>query len=250
MHFNKQLKEKTLESMASVLPITAIVLILSITVAPLEPGTLVLFLFGAVLLIVGMGFFTLGVDISMIPMGEGIGLEISRSKRLLVPVLVYFVLGLLSTVAEPDLTVLANQVPAIPNSTLILTVGVGAFLVLAALRVRFSVPLRTLLLGFYAVVFLLAALAPDNFIPVSFDSGGVASGPMTATFLLPFAMGACQALGGNLMTDAFGIVAMVAMTPLVTIQLMGISDQLRHRLRRRQLRVHLEQVEDSVVYFD
>ena len=120
MHLNKALTEKTQESMASVLPITAIVFLLSITIAPLDPGTLVLFLFGAVLLVLGMGFFTLGVDMSMIPMGEGVGATISRSRRVLVPLLVYFVLGVLTTIAEPDLQVLAEQVPAIPNQTLIL----------------------------------------------------------------------------------------------------------------------------------
>ncbi len=506
MHLNKQLQEKNQESMASVLPITIIVFVLSITIAPLEPGTLVLFLFGAILLVVGMGFFTLGVDMSMIPMGEGIGVELSKSRHLAIPIVVYFLLGMLTTMAEPDLQVLAEQVPAIENETLILTVavGVGFFLVVAAMRIKKGIPLRRLLLGFYLLVFLLAALAPANFIPASFDaggvttgpitvpfimalglgiassrsdknsssdsfglislcsigpilmvlllgivyrpeeashamsvipeivttadaagvfwisfptyiqevatallpiaglfvlfqlmtrrfrrrqlirigaglaytyiglvlflcgvnvgfmpagqyigatvagsdsswllvpigmligyyivkaepavqvltkqveevsngsishrsmehalsvgvcisvglamirvltglnilwllvpgyaialglsffvpsiftgiafdSGGVASGPMTATFLLPFAMGACAALGGNMMTDAFGIVAMVAMTPLVTIQVMGLGDQLRHSFTCRQLRVHLEQVEDTVVYFD
>ena len=150
MHLNKQLKEKTKESMASVLPITAIVFLLSITIAPLDPGTLVLFLFGAILLIGGMGLFTLGVDMSMTPMGEGMGVEVSRCRHLLIPVVVYFVLGVLSTVAEPDLQVLAEQVPAIENLVLILTVavGVGIFLVVAFLRVRAGIPLRRLWCSF------------------------------------------------------------------------------------------------------
>ena len=126
MHFNKQLAEKNRESMASVLPITAIVFVLSITIAPLEPGTLVLFLFGAVLLVLGMGFFTLGVDMSMIPMGDGMGVALSGTHRLLLPVLIYFLLGVLSTMAEPDLQVLAKQVPAIDTQVLVVTVAVGA----------------------------------------------------------------------------------------------------------------------------
>ena len=125
MHLNKQLREKTRESMAAVLPITAIVFLLSITIAPLAPGTLVLFLFGAILLVGGMGLFTLGVEVSMTPMGEGLGGVLSQSRRTLVPVLVYFLLGVLSTVAEPDLQVLAEQVPSIDNLVLILTVAVG-----------------------------------------------------------------------------------------------------------------------------
>ena len=225
MHLNKQLKEKTMESMASVLPITAIVFILSITIAPLEPGTLVLFLFGAVLLVVGMGFFTLGVDMSMIPMGEGMGDALSRSKGFVVPIVAYFALGVLSTVAEPDLTVLAEQVPAIPNQTLIFTVaaGVGAFLVLAALRVRFGIPLRRLLLVFYAIVFALAALAPSNFIPVSFDSGGVTTGPITVPFIMALGLGIASSRSDqNSSSDSFGLISLCSIGPILAVLLLGI----------------------------
>lgn len=225
MHLNKQLKEKTRESMASVLPITAIVFILSITVAPLEPGTLVLFLFGAVLLVVGMGFFTLGVDMSMIPMGEGMGDALSRSKGLLLPILAYFVLGVLSTVAEPDLTVLAEQVPAIPNQILIFTVavGVGVFLVVAALRVRFGIPLRRLLLVFYAVVFALAFIGPSNFIPVSFDSGGVTTGPITVPFIMALGLGiAASRSDPNSSSDSFGLISLCSIGPILAVLLLGI----------------------------
>ena len=106
MHQNELLREKVYESVTSVLPITLIVLVLSISIAPLTPGTLTLFLFGAVLLIVGMGFFTLGVDMSMIPMGDGIGVEISRAKGLILPLLTCLILGIVVTIAEPsrDLT--------------------------------------------------------------------------------------------------------------------------------------------------
>ena len=104
---NIRLKEKIMESLASVLPLTAIVFILSITLLPLSSGALVLFLFGAVMLIIGMGFFTMGADMSMMPMGEGIGMEMSRTKNIGGPLLVCFILGMLITIAEPDLQVLA-----------------------------------------------------------------------------------------------------------------------------------------------
>ena len=125
LRHNQLLLEKIQESLSSVLPITAIVLIISITVAPLTPGTMVLFLFGALLLVLGMGLFTLGVDMSMIPMGDGIGVQISKAKRVGVPLLICFVLGVVVTVAEPDLQVLAEQLPSVPNMTLILAVAVG-----------------------------------------------------------------------------------------------------------------------------
>ena len=221
---NKILKEKISESVSSVLPITIIVLLLSVTITPMPVGTMVLFLTGAALLIVGMALFSLGTDVSMTPMGEGIGAQLPRMKNLFIVIFITLIIGVLITIAEPDLQVLAGQVPSIPNNVLIWTVavGVGLFFVLAMLRTLFKIRLSLLLIVFYAVVFILSAFVPNEFVSVAFDSGGVASGPMTTTFLLPFAMGACEALGGNVMTDAFGIVAMVAMTPLLTIQVLGL----------------------------
>lgn len=225
MHFNQKLVEKTQESMASVLPITAIVFLLSITIAPLDPGTLVLFLFGAFLLVFGMGLFTLGVDMSMIPMGEGVGTTISKNRFLLVPVVVYFLLGVLTTMAEPDLQVLSKQVPAINSTVLILTVavGVGLFLVAATLRIRWGVPLRRLLLGLYFAVFALAFLAPGNFIPVSFDSGGVTTGPITVPFIMSLGLGIASTRSDkNSASDSFGLISLCSIGPILCVLLLGI----------------------------
>ena len=225
LHFNKQLKEKTRESMAAVLPITAIVFLLSITIAPLDPGTLVLFLFGAILLVVGMGLFTLGVDMSMTPMGEGMGKKVSQSRNLLLPIIVFFVLGVLSTVAEPDLQVLAEQVPSIDNLVLILTVavGVGFFLVVATLRIKYAVPLRRLLLIFYLIVFVLAFFAPSNFVPVSFDSGGVTTGPITVPFIMALGLGIASSRSDkNSASDSFGLVSLCSIGPILSVLLLGI----------------------------
>ena len=184
-----------------------------------------LFLFGAILLIGGMGLFTLGVDMSMTPMGEGMGVEVSRCRHLLIPVVVYFVLGVLSTVAEPDLQVLAEQVPAIENLVLILTVavGVGIFLVVAFLRVRAGIPLRRLLVFFYIIVFALAFFAPDNFVPVSFDSGGVTTGPITVPFIMALGVGIASSRSDkNSASDSFGLVALCSIGPILSVLLLGI----------------------------
>lgn len=211
--------------MASVLPITAIVFLLSITIAPLDPGTLVLFLFGAFLLIFGMGLFTLGVDMSMIPMGEGVGTTISKNKFLLVPVVVYFLLGVLTTMAEPDLQVLSKQVPAINSTVLILTVavGVGLFLAAATLRIRWGIPLRQLLLVLYFAVFALASVAPGNFIPVSFDSGGVTTGPITVPFIMSLGLGIASSRSDkNSASDSFGLISLCSIGPILCVLLLGI----------------------------
>lgn len=225
MKLNTLLKEKVYESIASVVPITAIVLALSISIAPMTSGALVLFLFGALLLILGMGFFTLGVDMSMIPMGEGIGVVMSKSKKITISLAVCFLLGILITVAEPDLQVLAEQVPAIPNLVLIITVavGVGIFLVLAEIRMLFKIPLSYALVFLYIIIFLLAALTPQDFIPVSFDSGGVTTGPITVPFIMALGIGMASVRSDkNSNSDSFGLIAMCSIGPILSVLLLGI----------------------------
>ena len=225
MRINRHLMEKIRESMASVLPITAIVFLLSITIAPLDPGTLVLFLFGAILLVGGMGLFTLGVDMSMIPMGEGVGSTLSKSRHLIIPLTVYFLLGVLTTMAEPDLQVLSKQVPAINSTVLVVTVavGVGLFLVAATMRIRRGVPLRRMLLVLYFAVFALAAAAPGNFIPVSFDSGGVTTGPITVPFIMSLGLGIASTRSDkNSASDSFGLISLCSIGPILCVLLLGI----------------------------
>ena len=226
MRINPQLMEKIKESLSSVLPITAIVLALSITIVPLTPGVLVLFLFGSFLLIVGVGMFTLGVDMSMTPMGSAIGVTMSRARRRILPLAAAFLLGMLITVAEPDLTVLAGQVPAIPNLVLILTVaaGVGLFLVVALLRVTLKIPLSYLLVSFYLGAFVLAVLfTPNDFIPVSFDSGGVTTGPITVPFIMALGVGLASVRNDkNATNDSFGLVALCSIGPILSVLILGI----------------------------
>ena len=226
MRINPLLLEKIKESLSSVLPITAIVLALSVSIVPLTTGALVLFLFGALLLIAGVGVFTLGVDMSMTPMGSAIGMYMSRARHRSIPLAVAFVLGLLITVAEPDLTVLAEQVPAIPNQVLILTVsaGVGAFLVIALLRTILHIPLSRLLVGSYLIVFVLAiVLVPNDFIPVSFDSGGVTTGPIAVPFIMALGVGLASVRSDkNSTSDSFGLVALCSIGPILSVLVLGI----------------------------
>ena len=224
MHL-RALIEKTNESLSSVIPITAIVLLLSISIAPLTPGALILFLFGAVLLVAGMGLFTLGVDMSMLPMGEGVGVELAKRKRMGIPLLVCFILGVVITIAEPDLQVLAHQIPSIPNMTLILavTLGVGVFLSLALIRIRRKIPLSRVLLVCYIIVFILAFCTPDTFLSVAFDSGGVTTGPITVPFIMALGIGmASMRNDKNSGSDSFGFVSLGSVGPIIAVMLLGI----------------------------
>lgn len=221
----EQLKEKFLESVSSVLPICAIVLALSVTIAPFHSGVLVLFLFGTIFLIFGMALFTLGSGMSMTPLGEGIGVEMSKSKKVWVPLIFCFILGTIITISEPDLTVLAEQIPSIPNMTLILSVaiGVGIFLSIAMLRIRVKWKLTRLFLLFYAVIFILAAFAPASFIPAAFDSGGVTTGPVTVPFIMAMGAGlAAIGSGKDSRTDSFGLVALCSIGPILSVLILSI----------------------------
>ena len=233
------LREKLKESVSSVLPIALIVAVLCLGFVPVTTDLMLAFLLGTILLIVGMGLFTLGSEASMTQIGSLTGARITKSRRLSLILIISFVLGIAITVAEPDLTVLASNVPHINTTVLIITVsvGVGLFLVICMLRILFAVQLRWVLLGSYIVVFALAVFSDADFLSVAFDSGGVASGPMTATFMLPFAMGACEAVGGNVLTDAFGLVSLVAILPLITVQVMGAVYLVRSKRSREAVDV-------------
>ena len=121
----EKLLEKLNETLKAVLPIIAIVLVLCFTIAPLEPGIMLAFLLGAVLLIIGMMFFTLGAEMSMTPIGENVGTSMTQTKKLWLMVTLTFILGFIVTISEPDLQVLAEQVPAVPNMILVLSVAFG-----------------------------------------------------------------------------------------------------------------------------
>ena len=222
---NEKLKEKVKESLSSVLPITLIVLVLSVTLVPMEIGTLALFLTGAVLLIVGMGFFQLGAEMSMTPLGEGVGKTLAKREKVLLVVLVAFALGTIITIAEPDLQVLANQVASIPNNVLIWTVavGVGVFLALAVLRILFRVSLAKCLLAAYALLFVLTLFSPKEFLAVAFDAGGVTTGPITVPFIIALGVGVSAIRSTQVHDDdSFGLVALCSVGPILMVLLLGI----------------------------
>ena len=183
------------------------------------------FLTGAVLLIVGMLFFNVGVDLSMTPMGERVGTIMTRSKNLIVMIAISFIMGFVITVSEPDLQVLAQQVPSIPNMALILAVaaGVGVFLVIAILRMLFAIPLPKLLVVFYLIIFALTPLVPSDFLAIAFDSGGVTTGPMTVPFIMAFGIGISAIRNDkHAADDSFGLVSLCSIGPIMAVLLLGM----------------------------
>ncbi len=226
---SKALRDKIVESLTSVLPIAFIITILAATVAPLDTGTFVLFLGGVVLLILGMGMFTLGADMSMLVIGENIGSAMTKSRRIWLIALLSFVIGIIVTVAEPDLQILAGQVPSLAQKTplgnylLILTVaaGVGVFLLIAMLRIVFRIRLSWLLIIFYVAAFVLSIFVAPDFWAVSFDAGGVTTGPMTVPFIISLGVGV-SSIRKDGESDSFGLVALSSVGPIIAVLTLAI----------------------------
>ena len=217
--------EKLKEAAASVLPVSAIVAGLCLVLVPVDVGLMLSFLFGSALLILGMGMFTLGAEVSMTRIGNLIGARMTKSKKLWFILVVSLLLGIAITMAEPDLQVLAANVPALDKTALILTVsvGVGLFLVLCMVRILFCISLRRLLIICYALVFLGAFLSERGMLSVAFDSGGVTTGPMTVPFIMALGVGVASIRSDeNAKSDSFGLVALCSIGPVLAVMLLGI----------------------------
>lgn len=224
MQTGKILWDKFKESLQAVVPIGVIILILHFTIVPLPLGTLALMLVGMVMLIVGLSLFSIGTDLAMMPMGQHIGSALIRSKNLPVVVISLLVFGFAVTVAEPDLSVLANQVASIPNNQLIIgiAVGVGVFLVLATLRILFRWRLNRLLVVLYIIAFIFAFISKD-YIAVAFDASAVTTGPITVPFLLAIGAGFSASMAGkDTDEDTFGICGICSIGPIIAVLILGM----------------------------
>ena len=223
--FSDKIKEKSRESINAVIPIVIIVLLLCFSIAPISTSVLSEFLLGSAMVIVGMIFFNMGAEISMTPMGERVGGSMLRIRKLPLVLFIGFLLGVMITVSEPDLQVLAGQVPSVPNLVLILSVavGVGVFLVVALVRILFSIALPPLLLFFYIIVFAIAMFVPRDFLAVAFDSGGVTTGPMTVPFIMALGVGISAIRNDkHAENDSFGLVALCSIGPILAVLILGM----------------------------
>ena len=227
----KELKDKILEALYSALPITALVYLMALTPwFEFTKAELITFTVGAVLLVVGIGLFSMGADLAMTPMGAHVGSGLSKQRRLGLLLFVCFVLGMLITIAEPDLQVLANQVSAVMNGTVLIYAvgfGVGAFLVIAVLKIVFRKPLSTILMLFYMLLFALGLMLAVSgnlpLLPMSFDSGGVTTGPITVPFIMALGVGISSVLGDPRSKDnSFGLVALCSVGPVLAVLVLGI----------------------------
>ena len=228
----KAILHKLRESFTSVFPIVLLVLVLNFTpLIDLSVADMITFTVCSVLLIIGITLFNLGADLAMTPMGEHIGAGLTKLKSLILLLSVCFGMGILITVAEPDLSVLAGQVSDIMNGTLLIVtvgVGVGLFLALAIIKIVFRTSLSQMLMFFYMFLFAFASLlltrGGSQLIPLSFDSGGVTTGPITVPFIMALGVGIATTLGGkNAGENSFGLIAMCSVGPMLAVLVLGCT---------------------------
>ena len=227
----KSLGSKLKESLISVMPVSLLVFALSVTPwVNISKDELFVFVVGALLLVLGIGLFNLGADMAMTPMGQYIGQGLTSSKRLGVLLGVGFVMGLLITIAEPDLSVLAEQVRAVMNGPLLIGtvgLGVGLLLMMGIYKILFHEDLVSILLFLYMVLFCLLALLIDNgkgsLMALSFDSGGVTTGPITVPFIMALGVGIALTVGGrNASENSFGLIALCSVGPILAVLLLSL----------------------------
>lgn len=222
--------EKLKEVVLSVIPVVGIVLWIHALMTPLTGELMFALLSGAVLVIVGLTLFLIGVDLGMEPLGANISTLITKQNRLWLVIAGGLLLGFFVSMAEPDLMILAQQIEEVTSGligsrTILYTVsfGIASLLVVGFVRVLYNVSLRRVLIPAYLLVLVLAILSPPAYLGIAFDAGGVATGPMTATFILAVTQGIADAApSADLMLDGFGMIAMVAMMPILTLQVQGL----------------------------
>ena len=227
----KALLVKLKEAAVSVIPVALLVLILSRTpLVEFSWTETAVFVCASIALVVGISLFNLGADLAMTPMGEQIGSALPKSGKFKTLLLVCFLMGLFITIAEPDLSVLASQVAEVIDGallTLSIAVGVGAFLVLAILKIVFRVSLSQMLTFFYMLLFALTCLVLEsgnaNFLPLAFDSGGVTTGPITVPFIMALGVGVSSTLSDKKDGEAsFGFIALCSVGPILAVMLLGV----------------------------
>ncbi len=223
--------EKLKEVLFSVLPITIIVLILNFTITPLETPVLLRFLFGAILIILGLSIFLFGVDIGITPIGNLMGSSLTKTNKLWMIAIVGVVLGFFISIAEPDLHILAGQVDFVTSGLIskisivvVVSIGVAILLSLGLIRIVYNIPLYKILTFLYFIIFVLAIFTSQEFLAISFDASGATTGALTVPFILSLATGTSALKKDSKASekDSFGLVAITSTGAIIAVILMSI----------------------------
>ena len=258
MVFGRDIPHYLKEVCISLLPIAAVFLIFQLMTHRYQKRQVKRIVIGLVYTYVGLVLFLCGVNVGFAPVGSFLGHALAELPYNWVLIPIGMLIGYYIVKAEPAIQVLNHQVASVTDGAIsvkmmnrCMSLGVAISVGLAMLRVLTGLPIHYIIIPGYVMALILSRFVPKIFVGIAFDSGGVASGPMTSTFLLPLSIGVCEAVGGNLMTDAFGVVALVAMTPLIAIQLMGLVFQIKTARQRKLASLYvLPDDSDMIVDFE
>ena len=227
---HKNIKEDIIEVIQAVVPLTVLVLLLQVFLISMPWMIFSRFLIGVIMVMTGMFLFLQGVKIGLLPMGEAIGAELPKRGSMTFLLFFAFVLGFMVTLAEPDVWVLVGYVDTVSEGlvnryilVLFVALGVGIFVTLAMLRIVLNVPIAYLLAGGYIIILILSFFTPADFVPISFDAGGVTTGPVTVPFILALGLGVTAVLGGrSSFNDGFGLIGLASIGPVLGVMILGI----------------------------
>ncbi len=226
----KDVKEILFEVLQAIIPIVVVVSLIQFFVIRTPIDLFWQFIAGAVMVTAGLFLFLVGVRVSLLPIGEMIGSEVTSHGSLVFLLVAAFIFGFVITVAEPDVRVLSHQVDiasrgAIESNILIVAValGVGLFVSLAILRILLGIPIFYLLTAGYVLIVILSFFTPPAFVAISFDAGGVTTGPMAVPFILALGVGATAVLGGkSTVSDTFGLIGLASIGPVLSVMILGV----------------------------
>ncbi len=226
----RYVRSKAMEVLKALLPLIITIIIMQFTLIKMPMGTFVQFLAGAVMVIVGMILFLLGIEIGILPMGDAVGAALPRQRSLTLVIAIAFLIGFAATIAEPDVIVLTGQIDRVSQGGIsgnfliyIIGIGIAFFVALAMLRIVLGFRMAYLLAISYLIVIVLSFFTPAEFVPVAFDAGGVTTGPMTVPIILSLGVGFSSSLSGrSAISDGFGIIGLASVGPIIAVMIMGI----------------------------
>lgn len=223
------IKEIIKEVIYGVVPIFVIITILEFTLVRLPMETYLNFIFGTILIIIGMFLFLIGIEIGFVPFGKELGSSLIKSGKVRIILVVGFIVGFALTLPEPDVQVLIDQLNGISTNfntlwiLLVISLGVGIFVLLALLRILLKVYIKYLLMGSFLIIFILMPFVPKEYIGIAFDSGGATTGALSVPFILSIGLGLSSMIASSKdSSDSFGILGLASIGPIMALMILGV----------------------------
>ncbi len=226
----KLLKDTSFEVIRAIAPLIIVVIILQFTFVRASAGVFIQFLVGTILVIAGMIFFLIGIEVGILPAGKTVGAGLIEKRSIWLIIAVAFLIGFSTTIAEPDVLVLSRQADLISEVTLpegslayIIGIGLAFFVTMAIMRIVLGFRIAYLLTASYLIVILLSFFTPPEFVSLAFDAGSVTTGALTAPIVIALGIGLSSVMAGrSAISDGFGLLGLASIGPIIAVMIMGM----------------------------